>query len=973
MKGIRFSERGPVRLGGKPRNVNGVFKMARGRLKKTKNNEKETPLAKAVRRDDSGTGVLADDLKAYKLLFDNISDLAYICDASGSVLFVNRVAEKFTNRKPEDIIGKPFAPFFDEENLEKAMDAYRRTLQGQSPNYELTIKDTGLVCEYNNITLRDSDGTVIGVVGVARDITERRQRENKLWEDIMHLQFLSEAIQDVVFFKDSMSRYRAVNQAFLKVVGLERKEVIGRTDSEIHGTPVAEGFQETDDIVRKTGKPHRCEQIVPTVDGERYFDTIKGPILDGTGAVVGIVGVSRDTTERRDKEEELKKVRDDLASSVEEQTAYLMESNKRLVREIAERHQAEEKLREQMRFLQLLMDSIPNPVFYKDANGRYQGCNRAFEEALGIKNKDLVGKTDHDIVPVELADRHHEVESSLFKNPGKRVYEHPVKYSDGSIHDVAFNKATYRQKGEVAGLVGVMLDITETKRMAGELRLEHARLASIMEAMEDGLYISNRDYDIEYVNPVFEKEFGPVLSRKCYEYFHGLGRPCPWCKNDEVFAGKTVHWESYFEKSAKTYDLLSLPFENPDGSISKLEIRHDVTDYKKALKDREALQGQLVHSQKMEAVGTLAGGIAHDFNNIISVIKNLSSLAVTKVDETDPLRRYLEPIGEIADRAMNLVHQLLIFSEKKAMSSTTLNVNDVIKELLGMLKHLICEDIYLETEFDYNLWDVRADNVRIEQVITNLVINSSEAMPQGGKIVLKTENATVLRKGCGKKPAAVPGNFVCITVEDTGIGMKEKTMEHIFEPFFTTKARGTGMGLSVVYGIVNGYNGWIDVSSEPGLGSVFKVYLSASEDAGAGGPDQRRPAVPAHGGGKRVLLVEDDKWVRKSTAMVLSENGYSVFEASNAESAIGLFYREKGRFDLVISDVVMPGRSGLQMIGPLLDINPGIPILLCSGHLDDKAQISEIIRRGLAYIQKPYEINDLLIAVEETIQRKDGT
>ncbi len=237
-------------------------------------------------------------------------------------------------------------------------------------------------------------------------------------------------------------------------------------------------------------------------------------------------------------------------------------------------------------------------------------------------------------------------------------------------------------------------------------------------------------------------------------------------------------------------------------------------------------------------------------------------------------------------------------------------------------------------------------------------------MPLGGRITLRMENITFTEE----QSKRAPGNFVCLTVEDTGIGMDKETIEHIFEPFFTTHSpSGTGLGLSVVSGIVKELKGWIDVSSESGKGSKFMVYLPASMESIEPVFEESMERKPVDGGGKRILLVEDDKWVCRSTAMVLSDNGYKVIESPNAEDAISLFYREKGRFDLVLSDVVMPGRSGLQLVDPLLEINPKVPILLFSGHLDDKVQLNEIIKRGIAFIQKPFEINDLLSAVEETM------
>jgi len=257
----------------------------------------------------------------------------------------------------------------------------------------------------------------------------------------------------------------------------------------------------------------------------------------------------------------------------------------------------------------------------------------------------------------------------------------------------------------------------------------------------------------------------------------------------------------------------------------------------------------------------------------------------------------------------------------------------------------------------------------LEQVILNLVINSSEAMPKGGTITIKTGNATVTDSNYAEGRSPCPGRYVFLAVGDNGMGMDAETKRRVFDPLFTTKEKkNAGMGLTVVQRIVAEHGGWIGVESEPGKGSSFKVYFPVAEEASKAkeGPEAGVPRKGV-GKGRKVLLVEDEKWVRKSTAMVLAEYGYSVTEAANAEAALSLFYREKGKFDLVLTDVVMPGRNGLQLIAPLLDINPNIPILLFSAHLDDSVQMEDIIRRGVAYIQKPYEIPDLIAAVEETI------
>lgn len=458
--------------------------------------------------------------------------------------------------------------------------------------------------------------------------------------------------------------------------------------------------------------------------------------------------------------------------------------------------------------------------------------------------------------------------------------------------------------------------------------------------------------------PFIHKEDQGVTKR----HFEGFSVENPIASTEKrvVLADGSLRWQKWTNRA----------IFDKKGRIREFQaIGTDITEQKQAEEERTRLQSQLIQSQKMEAVGMMAGGIAHDFNNIITVIKSLTELMIYKLSEGDPLLKFLKPIKESSDRAISLVQQLLLFSRKKSIEITDFNLSDAANDLLGILNHLISEDIRIETDFKYDLWKIRGDKSGIEQIITNLVINGSEAMLDGGKITIRTENAAITDEQSKGMAGARPGSFVCLTVEDTGAGMEKEIIERALEPFFTTKTTGSGMGLAVVSQIVKEHKGWINISSEFGEGTAFKVFLPAMP----GTEEFESEAAPARnlidgkGKGKRILLVEDEKWVRKSTAMILSENGYVVFEASNAENAISLFYREKGRFDLVLSDVVMPGRSGLQMISPLLDINPNIPILLCSGHLDDKAQLPQIIKRGLAYIQKPYEIPELLQAIEDTI------
>ena len=396
----------------------------------------------------------------------------------------------------------------------------------------------------------------------------------------------------------------------------------------------------------------------------------------------------------------------------------------------------------------------------------------------------------------------------------------------------------------------------------------------------------------------------------------------------------------------------------------------DITERKRAQEEKKMMQAQLLQAQKMEAVGKLAGGVAHDFNNLLTTIHGYTELAMMELNETEPLYRDLKEIHLAAVRAASLTRQLLLFSRKQPMELTPLIINRTIDELLKMLNRLIGEDIAINTVLEPDLWTVRADAGNIEQVIMNLAVNARDAMPKGGRLTIKTENVTLDEEVCKVIPEARPGKFVCLSVEDTGVGMDKDIIQHIFEPFFSTKevGRGTGLGLSVVYGSVKQHEGWINIYSEPGRGSTFKVYLPAFSVRLEEETEEMISLQEFQGSGERILLVEDEEGVRKLANKALSKNGYVVFEAANAKEAMDIFEREEGKFHLVFSDVVLPDKTGLQLVHQLLSRKPELQILLSSGYTDDKSQWSAITKRGFRFLQKPYPLPDLLRAIKEAIK-----
>jgi PAS domain S-box-containing protein len=401
-----------------------------------------------------------------------------------------------------------------------------------------------------------------------------------------------------------------------------------------------------------------------------------------------------------------------------------------------------------------------------------------------------------------------------------------------------------------------------------------------------------------------------------------------------------------------------------------LAVFRDLTQRKFLEKEKQHLQAQLLQAQKLEAIGTLAGGVAHDFSNLLTVIIGFIHLSMAKVEDSDPIHRDLKLAGIAAGKAIGVVRQLLLFSRKQPMEFSSLNLNEIIDTLLKMLRRLIGEDVAIDTKPAPDLWTIQGDEGNIEQVIMNLAINARDAMPQGGRITISTENAHIDDEYCKTRSDARRGSFVCLSITDTGTGMDAPTQGHIFEPFFTTKekGKGTGLGLSVVYGIVKQHEGWIVVESNPGHGAAFKIYLPSSSKIACKTPEsvQMEKCI---GKGERVLVVEDEEAVREVALEVLEENGYTVFYAENAQKARELFAREKGDIDLLFSDIVLPDESGIRLFEELSS-GSNLRALFTSGYIDDKCGFNIIKEKDYRFIPKPYTVESLLKAVRETLDYK---
>jgi signal transduction histidine kinase/CheY-like chemotaxis protein len=417
------------------------------------------------------------------------------------------------------------------------------------------------------------------------------------------------------------------------------------------------------------------------------------------------------------------------------------------------------------------------------------------------------------------------------------------------------------------------------------------------------------------------------------------------------------------ENNPSYVEIKSYPLKDSWGNtISAIEIINNITEKKK-------LEDQLRHSQKMEAVGQLAGGIAHDFNNILTAIIGYGSLMKMKMEEDDPLRFHLQQILDTSERAANLTRGLLTFSRKQVISPRPVNLNESIKNVEKLLRRLIGEDIEMKVDLSDADLTLLADSGQIEQILMNLATNARDAMPKGGSLTVRTELIVFDREFLRMHGEGMLGSYALISVRDTGAGMNEKTKERIFEPFFTTKGSGrsTGLGLSIVYGIVKRHNGYILCDSEPGKGTTFKIYLPTIKSETVKSEAAMPPAVL--GGAETVLIAEDDAAVRTLMKEMLVRFGYSVVEAIDGEDAITRFMENRDRIRLLVLDVIMPIKNGKEVFEEITKVRPDVKVIFSSGYTADILQRKGIPEEDQNFIAKPLSPTELLKKVRETLDR----
>ncbi len=515
----------------------------------------------------------------------------------------------------------------------------------------------------------------------------------------------------------------------------------------------------------------------------------------------------------------------------------------------------------------------------------------------------------------------------------------------------------------------------EYKRNEEALRRSEARYRSLVQSAVYGIYRSSLEGRFFDVNPALIAMLGYDSAEEVLGLDPKSDVFLDPSEQERVMrefqrGARLDHVEARWKRkdgSAITVRLSGRVVNNPEEAAEVVEIiAEDITE-------RRVLENQFRQAQKMEAVGRLAGGVAHDFNNLLMVISGYAEVLLEQTRKGNPLYPKIEAIHQAADRATNLTHQLLAFSRKQILELKVVDLNIIIEDMQRLLRPLIGENIQLQTQLTLDLGRTRADAGQIEQVLMNLVVNSKDAMPQGGKITIQTANTTLNNEDRREYTYIQPGSYVVLSVSDTGEGMDKETQLRIFEPFFTTKekGKGTGLGLSTVYGIIKQSRGYVLVESEPGQGTTFRIYLPRVEDAlepaGAVG------AARTHAGGSEtVLLVEDEESVRQLVRETLESKGYKVLEADNGEAALQIVSRHPGKIDMLITDVVMPGMSGRELSARLCASCPQTKVLYLSGYTEDAIVHEGVVDPDTAFLQKPFTLQMLSRKVREVLGERSS-
>ena len=881
---------------------------------------------------------LQESEKSYRAMVEHANSIIIRLDSRGTILFVNEFAQKFFGYSREEIVGRSalgtIVPATDSSGFD--LHGLIADLGKRPENYRLNenenIRRDGsrVWISWANKPFYDDHGNLLDILCVGQDISEQKALEHALRESSEQLERYFDLSLDLLCIATTDGEFVKINPQWQRVLGYSHEELVGRKflelvhPEDVTATLSAMAILDDNKNVENFQNRYRCK------DGSyRWLEwRSRSP---GQGLVYA---VARDITSRRLDEDVLRESEETFRNIVQASPMgihmYRLEPDGRLI---------------------------------------FIGANPAADRMLGINNAAFVGKTLEEAFPA-LRETEIPLRYRRAARFGERWQTEQIVYTENAIAG-AFEVYVFQMS---AGKVAVLFnEITARKQVEESLRESEERFRALHNASFGGIAIHDKGLILE-CNQGLSEMTGYTLEELIG--MDGLLLIAPSSRAmvmEKILAKAQRPYEAMgLRKNGAEYPLRiearNIPFKGRQ--VRSVEFR-DLSEAKRNEAEREKLQAQLLQAQKMESVGRLAGGIAHDFNNMLGVILGNVELAALRVGEDHPLAVNLREIGKAAHRSADLTRQLLAFARKQTVAPKVLDLNETVDGMLTMLRRLIGEDIELRWLPGEDCDLIHIDPSQIDQILANLCINARDAIGEHGRITIETGSSVFDQAYCATHPGFIPGKFALLAVSDNGCGMDQGTRAHLFEPFFTTKAigKGTGLGLAMIYGIVKQNRGFINVYSEPGQGTTFRLYFplhgtSKQTDPALG------PTPPGAGGHETILLVEDEPMILSITTTMLREFGYTVLAAASPGEAIALARDHAGEVHLLMTDVVMPEMNGRDLAKTLLALYPGLKRLFMSGYTANVIAHHGVLDPGVHFLQKPFSMGDLCNKVREVLGRE---
>jgi len=830
-----------------------------------------------------------------------------------------------------------FLEFVHPEDRARVDEAFFRSLDRPEPEvleHRIQMPDGRIkFVEERWQVFHNARGEPLRALGTCRDVTEHHAAVTEIRRTHDLLRAVADSTTDAVFVKDRQGRYLLFNEAAARFVGRPVEDVLGRDDTALFSPEDARVIQESDRRVMESNQVHTTEEVLTAAGVTRTYLATKAPYRDGDGHVIGLVGISRDITTRM---------------------------------------AAEARIRENEERFRLLSRATNDAIWDWDLVTNALWWNEGFETLFGFARAEVevtieswtnrIHPDDHAAV---VADVHRAIDGGAASWSG----EYRFRRKDGSYAYVLDRGHVIRDaQGKPVRMIGGMTDLSARKQ--AEARI--AEQAALLDKAQDAILVRDLEHRVTYWNKSAERLYGwtaaETLGRPVQELLYQDATPFLAAMDTVLSQGE---WVGEIEQRSKQGRRLiiegrwTLVRDDQGNPKAVLAINTDLTERKK-------IEQQFLRAQRMESIGTLAGGIAHDLNNVLApILMSLQMLRELVADrEVDELVATLE---SSAQRGSELVKQVLSFARGIEGERVPVNVLHLARDIEKIVHETFPKNLAFTLRSARELWTVTGDPTQLHQVLMNLCVNARDAMPHGGQLGVRLENVVLDEVYAGMNPDSKPGNHLMIEVADTGTGIPAEVQDRIFEPFFTTKetGRGTGLGLSTSLGIVRSHGGFINLESQEGRGSTFRVYLPASPVAGAAENNApARNALP-RGHGELVLVVDDEEGVRRVAQKTLERYGYRVLLAANGAEAVALYAQRRAEISLVLTDMAMPVMDGPATIIALKALNPRVKIVGSSG-LATHEDVAQLTGAGVQhFVPKPYTADTMLKTFAQVLQGRD--